>query len=142
MEMFWIAVAVIAIIIEFVTPSALVCIWFAVGALVAWVLSLLGLSLPIQVLAGLASSVLFLVVVRPIAMRYMRGNVVATNADRLVGTTGLVITRMDEDTWGEIKIQGSIWHAMNVEHAPIEVGVKVRVVAIEGAKLLVREIAD
>lgn len=41
-----------------------------------------------------------------------------------------------------MKIQGTIWHAVSVEDEEIEEGSRVKVVAIEGAKLLVMKLQN
>lgn len=140
MEMIWIGIGVAALILELLTPSALVSIWFAVGALAAWICTLLGLNEIVQVLVCLIVSVVFIIVVRPFAVKYLRGNIVATNADRLIGDYGIVTKEIGEDSWGEVRIQGTLWSAVSLEHTVIPVGTKVLIAAIEGAKLIVREL--
>lgn len=142
MAMIWIGICVVAIVIELLTPSALVSIWFAAGSIVAWLLALAGMDVAVQVIACIVVSLLFVVLIRPIAVKSLRGNVVATNADRLIGDQGIVVKEILEDAWGEVRINGAIWSAVAVEPTQIEVGSKVRIIAIEGAKLLVRKIEE
>ena len=142
MEMIWIIVGIAAIALELLTPTALVSIWFAIGAFAAWLAQLAGLSLMTQIGICLIVAIVFIVVIRPVAVRYLRGNVVATNADRLIGDMAVVTKRIGEDTWGEVKINGAIWSAVSVDKVAIEVDRKVRIAAIEGAKLLVREVIE
>ena len=80
-----------------------------------------------------------MLVVRPIASRYLRGNTIATNADRCIGEFGVVVKPIMADEWGEVKVNGSLWHAISVDGTPIEKAARVKVIAIEGAKLLVRK---
>lgn len=140
MVMIWIGIGIAAIVVELLTPSALVSIWFAVGALAAWLCALMDLPLVVQVIVCLVVSVLFIVTVRPFAVKYLRGNVTPTNADRLIGDFGVVTKQIGEDDWGEVKIHGTLWSAVSVDHVVIKVGTKVKIAAIEGAKLLVREL--
>ncbi len=139
MEIIWIAVLIVAVIIELLTPSALVSIWLAVGALASWISALLGCPIIVQILICLAVSFLFILIVRPIAITYLRGNVTATNADRLIGDVAVVTRAIGESDWGGVKIHGTIWSAVSVDHMAIAVDEKVRVIAIEGAKLIVRK---
>ena len=83
-----------------------------------------------------------MLIVRPVAARYLRGNVVRTNADRYIGEKGIVTKKITSNDWGEVKIQGTIWHAVSVEDEEIEEGSRVKVVAIEGAKLLVMKLQN
>lgn len=142
MMLFWACMAIAAVVIELVTPTALVSIWFASGAVIALLLELAGADLGIQIFAFLAVSLITMIIVRPIATRYLRGNVVATNADRMINEIGLVSKDITNDTWGEVKIKGSIWSAVSMDSSSIKAGNKVKVIAIEGAKLIVREIEE
>lgn len=139
MELIWIAVGLAAVVLELLTPSALVSIWLAIGALAGWICALFHLSIAIQIIACLLVSILFIVLVRPLAVKYLRGNITATNADRLIGDIAVVTRSIGESDWGEVKIHGTLWSAVSIDHETIEVNEKVRVAAIEGAKLLVRK---
>lgn len=134
----WLGLCVAALVIELVTPTALVSIWFAVGAVMAALLAFLHVPLQIQIVCFVVVSIVSMLIVRPIAARYLRGNVVKTNADRCIGETGVVTKDITSDEWGEVKVCGAIWHAVDVDGSHIAKGERVKVVAIEGAKLLVR----
>lgn len=136
----WLVIFVAALVIELCTPSALVSVWFSVGALVGAGCELLGLNVAVQIVACLVVSILFIVVARPFALRYLRGNVVATNADRLIGEKAIVVSTIEEDAWGAVKVHGVEWSAISSDHTMITSGAHVRIDAIEGAKLLVHEI--
>lgn len=140
MTFIWIAVSIVAVVIELITPSALVSIWFAVGGVIAIILAALNMPLWLQIAAFIIVSVVSMMVVRPIASRYLRGNTVATNADRCIGEIGIVTRKICEESWGEVKVNGTLWSAVSVEHDTIKEHEEVKVVAIEGAKLLVRKV--
>lgn len=141
MVLIWILVCVVAVLIELVTPTALVCIWFAVGGAIAALAALINLSLAVQIVCFVIVSFMSMLIVRPMATRYLRGNVVATNADRFIGTIGVVTKQITREEWGEVKVGGSLWHAVLVDNDTIEEHEKVKVVAIEGAKLLVKKVS-
>lgn len=140
MVFIWIAVCVGAILIELLTPTALISIWFAVGGVIGALTALVHLPLWVQILSFVIVSLVSMLIVRPIASRYLRGNTIATNADRFIGEIAQVIKDVTKDEWGEVKVNGTIWHAVPIDEASIEKGAKVKVVAIEGAKLLVKRI--
>lgn len=142
MEMIWIIVGIAAIALELLTPTALVSIWFAIGALAAWLAQLAGVSFVVQVMICIVVAIVFIAVIRPVAIRYLRGNTVATNADRLIGDMAVVTKQIGADSWGEVKVNGAVWSAVSVDKVVIAVDRKVRIAAIEGAKLLVREINE
>lgn len=142
MMLFWICAAIGAVVIELITPTALVSIWFASGAIIALLLQLVGADVWIQFFAFVVVSLVTMVVVRPVAAKYLRGNVVATNADRMINELGLVSKEITMESWGEVKIKGAIWSAVSIDSSSIPCGTKVKVIAIEGAKLIVREIEE
>lgn len=136
----WISVAVAAVGVELLTPTALVSIWFVIGALAAGICEMLQLPEMVQISVCLITSGLFAVIVRPMAVKYLRGNITPTNADRFLDEIAVVTKRITAQSWGEVKIQGVLWSAVSIDHEVIEVGDQVRIVAIEGAKLLVRSV--
>ena len=81
-----------------------------------------------------------MLVVRPIAAKYLRGNIEPTNADRVIGTVATVTRTIDPDRWGEVYAGHTYWSAVDRDHRLIEKGSRVRVLAIEGAKLVVTEV--
>lgn len=133
----WLIVAVVMAVIELLTPSALVCIWFTLGACIAMLLAFLKFSLPIQIIGFLVVSILAMAIVRPIASRYLRGNIIPTNADRMIGQVGTITKAIQEDQWGEVYVLSTYWSAVSKSNESIPKGKKVKVLAIEGAKLIV-----
>lgn len=125
MWLVWLGVGLLAVVLELLTASALVSIWFAVGACAAALVSLLDFSIGIQIAVFVIMSFLSMLIVRPVAARYLRGNVVRTNADRYIGEKGIVTKKITSNDWGEVKIQGTIWHAVSVEDEEIEEGSRV-----------------
>jgi membrane protein implicated in regulation of membrane protease activity len=142
MILIWLGTALAAVVLELITPSALVSIWFALGAVVAALCAALQLSVAIQFIVFLLISVLAMLIVRPVASRYLRGNVVPTNADRMIDQTGKVTRTIYEDQWGEVYVLSSYWSAVSLHHETIEKGTKVKILNIEGAKLIVEPLRE
>jgi membrane protein implicated in regulation of membrane protease activity len=113
---------------------------FAVGALLAAVADLAGLSAVATVVIFLLSSGLLLGFVRPIARRHMyTAPSIRTGTAALVGKSGVVTERVD-DRKGTIKLEGEMWTAKAYnEGEVIEVGRKVDVIEIRGATALVSD---
>ena len=65
---FWLILFVVLVVIEIATLG-LTTIWFAGGSIVAFILAIVGFSLPVQIVAFLVSSNLLLVLTRPIAIK-------------------------------------------------------------------------
>ena len=136
----WIAISIGALLIELLTPSALISIWFAVGGVIGAVASLVHLPVEVQIACFAIVSIVSMLIVRPIASRYLRGNTVATIADRFLGENAEVIQMIKKNEWGQVKVNNTIWHAVSIDGEEIEEHAMVKVLAIEGAKLLVRRI--
>ena len=136
----WILILIITLVIEIATMG-LTTIWFTGGAAVAFILSLLKVPVPLQIIAFLLVSFLLLFFTRPIAVKYFNTNRVRTNSDALIGKEGVVVADINNiENLGRVLIGGKEWsaHAAN-EHAKIPAGAVVVVRAIEGVKLIVEE---
>lgn len=140
MVLTWLIVGIAAVVLELITPTALVSIWFAVGSVVAMLLAFFQAALEIQIVCFVFVSVVAMLIVRPVATHYLRGNTVATNADRCIGQICILTKAISETKWGEIVWNGVAWSAVSVNNESIEEGTKVKVIAIEGAKLIVKRI--
>ncbi|CAM3715236.1 NfeD family protein [Erysipelothrix urinaevulpis] len=137
---FWLIVLVVMILFELVTIGNLVSLWFAIGAAASLIVSYLHPSMPLQIVVFAVVSILSLVIVRPIATRALRGNVIATNADRLIGRTVKLHQGVTPESWGLVKINGEEWSVASYEDSEIEAGSLVEVRAIEGVKLIVKKV--
>ena len=102
----WSGVMVACIVVEILTVS-LVSVWFVIGAFAALIACLLNVSVPIQVAIFLVVSVICAIVARPMAVKSLKGNIIHTNNDALIGTHALVIKRIDADHMGEVRIKKS-----------------------------------
>lgn len=141
MIVFWIVIIVVAFIIEINTLD-LVSIWFSLGAIIAFIAALMGLSEMAQMWIFIGSTVILLMLTRPLAKKYMSKNTVKTNADRLVGRIARVTKEIEVGDRGEVKIEGKFWLAFSKETSKFEIDEKCRVLAIEGVKLLVGKIEE
>lgn len=132
----WILIIVIAFIIE-VNTLDLVSIWFSLGAIVAFIAALLNLTPLAQIWIFIISTVVLLILTRPLAKKYMVKNTVKTNADRLVGKVAKVTKQITQSERGEVKIEGKYWLAFTEEDHIFELDEQCTVLGIEGVKLLV-----
>lgn len=136
----WIIVLIGSVVFEMLTVSALISIWFAPGAVAALIAMQLGLNFMWQVIIFFAVSLLFILTCRPLAKKYLRGNIVATNADRVIGLHTNLLETITSDKWGTVKLQGAQWHAVSLDGETIEKDSLVEVLAIEGSKVIVKKI--
>ena len=107
----WLCVIVVCVVIETATMG-LTTIWFAFGAIVAWLSSSLGFDLNVQIVLFLIISILCLVVTRPIAVKKLKIGKTRTNADSIIGECVKVITTINNiNNEGTVKARGQIWEA-------------------------------
>ena len=135
----WLVVLAILLVIEFLTLG-LTTVWFAGGALVAFLVSLAGGPLWLQLLLFIAVSVVLLLFTRPLAVKYLNKDVQKTNVDSIPGQKGIVTATIDNlKAEGQVTIQGMEWTAREKNVNTIE-KVKVLIVtSVEGVKLIVEE---
>lgn len=113
---------------------------FAVGALIAAVLSVAGVGLALSAVAFAAVSVVSFAALRPIARRHARmPPAVRTGVAALVGRDAVVLERIaNREGVGCVKIDGEVWTARSYdEDEVIDAGERVQVIEIRGATALV-----
>ena len=134
----WLAVIIISVAVETFT-FALCGIWFAVGGVAALIAASLSVGLIGQWVVFIVFSALLLVLVRPFCRRFLGNRQQATNADRIIGQTAVVVEPIDNilET-GAVKIYGKVWTARSTANDQIPIGSKVRVVEIRGVKAIVK----
>jgi membrane protein implicated in regulation of membrane protease activity len=113
---------------------------FALGAVLAAVLSLLGLGALLSAVAFLGASLLVVGALRPVAMRHRRlPPAIRTGAAALVGHRAMVLERIANDEGvGCVRIDnGEVWTARSLDDEVIEAGQRVEVIEIKGATALV-----
>ena len=135
----WLILFVVLIILELCTVN-LTTIWFAFGALLAYIVSLFTDNVMIQTTVFLAVSVITSILTRPVVRKYLLTKPSRTNADMLIGRTGIVTKEITKTDIGEVKIDGKYWSAK--ANKKIKEGSKVEILSIEGVKLIVKEKED
>lgn len=136
---FWIAIAIIAVVIELNTTD-LSSIWATVGGLVAMVISLFCKLWWVQLIVFMAITLLGILLIRPYVKRYVKRNEIKTNSDALVGKIGVVTMEISDGNVGAVKVEGKEWSALakNSEDSIFKDS-KVEILAIDGVKLIVKE---
>ena len=137
----WLGITIVAAIIEILTTD-LVSIWFAAGGIVSLIACLLGASQTIQIVLFAIVSIFTIIIVRPIAKKYLRTNIEKTNVDRVIGKHGLVTKTITADNKGEVKVMSTSWPATSLDNTVISEGEYCEIVAIEGVHLVVKKIEE
>ena len=135
----WLILFVILIFVELSTVN-FVSIWFALGALITALLSLVVKDLTIQFIIFTLTSVLFFFLTKPFVNKLTKGKKVPTNLDRVIGKIGIVTEDITKLEPGEVKVDGKRWSALSTKK--IEKGSKVEILSIDGVKLHVKEVKE
>ena len=136
MVLFWFIAFILFVVIELMTVN-LVTIWFAVGSVAAMISTILTDSFIIQTLVFIVVSLICLLVTKPLVKKFKGFNIQPTNSDRVIGKTGEVTKKIEKNKYGEVKVLGNTWTASSDEE--IKVGTKIKVLEIEGVKLIVKK---
>jgi membrane protein implicated in regulation of membrane protease activity len=133
----WLGIFVVALAFEFATAD-LVSIWFSLGAIPSFVLSLFEVNPAIQVISFILVTTALLLFTRPVVIKYFKVNEIKTNVDSVIGQEGIVTSSIMSNGIGRIKLRSQEWSAIADES--IEIGQRVRVLDVEGNKLIVKKI--
>jgi len=136
----WLGIFVLSVIIEAVEPD-LVSIWFAAGALLAIILSIIpGVPFWVEIIVFLVVSFVLIFAIRPLAKKYLYKKEIKTNIEEKIGGKCVVIKAINELAHGEVKLNGVIWTAIarNKKEVFEEQSV-VTIVDIDGNKLIVEK---
>ena len=138
----WLVFLVVLLVIELITVG-LTTIWLAGGALVAFILAAMGVNLWVQIIVFLIVSFVLIYFTRPLALKYLNPRQTRTNSDELIGEIVKVTERIDNRAAvGRALAKGMEWSARAVsDDLVIEAGKLVKVLRIEGVKLIVEPVS-
>ena len=140
MEMIFWGALFIAFVIAEIATVAYVSVWFAVASLVSFVLALCDVSLKVQFIVFVVTSVAVFLITRPLVSKLSKGKIVPTNADALIGKEGIVRVEVDNlKSQGRVYVNGLEWAAKSFDGSVIEKDEKVIICSIEGASLIIRK---
>ncbi len=136
----WIAVIVVAIMVEAITDQ-LVSIWFVPAGIAATVMDFFAVDLIWQVIAFLIISALGIIIAKTYLVKFKRGGDSRTNIEAIIGERCVVTERIDNYAGcGQARVNGQIWSARGAyEDDTFEVGEVLNIVAIEGVKLICKK---
>ena len=143
LPIFWIALIIIFLLVEMITVG-LTTIWLAGGAFIAFLLSMIHTPVAVQIVAFLLVSFVLIYFTRPWATKYINSRRTKTNADSLIGQVIKVTEGIDNaELKGKVIANGIDWSARTADDQQnIEAGKMVRVLRIEGVKLIVEPVNE
>lgn len=140
MAMFWMVAMWVFIIMEVLSPN-LVSLWFAAGTVAALIAANYSLKIQWQIVIFLIVSLILLSLLRPIYIKYIKVKNIKTNVDALIGEEGFVTADINNvEGKGLVKVKGQIWSARSQDEEIISSGAKIKILKIEGVKLIVKAV--
>lgn len=134
----WLIISGLFFIGEIATVGFLV-FWFAIGSLVAMIVSIfVPDAIILQTSIFLISSSLLILFTKPLVDKYVTKKTVPTNVNTLIGKKAIVVTNINSlEATGQVKVNGEIWSAKAETEEIIEKGTEVEILQVDGVKLLV-----
>lgn len=133
----WIAVFILAIIIELSTEQ-LVSIWFSGGAIIGMILAICSVPWYIQVLSAILVSGGLIALIQYILYKKRKNQKeYRTNVDAMIEQKIIVTKTCDKDLIGEGKYHDVYWSLVSDEL--ISKGERAVIVKVEGNKLIVKK---
>ena len=137
----WLGIITLCVIIEAITME-LVSFWCIFGGIVALILAICKVPIEVQwITFGLVSLVLLLSL-RKISLKYLVKKEEHTNLDAEFGKTAELLTDIKKNENGTIKIRGIVWNVTTNDNSELPAGTIVKLVNLEGNKYIVKKYED
>ncbi|MBQ2163120.1 MAG: NfeD family protein [Muribaculaceae bacterium] len=134
----WTLVGILCLILE-LTSGDFFIMCFSIGAFVTAIVAAFVPSFTVQVIVFAVASLLCLLFVRPLALKYFHRKDPdrPSNADAMVGRRGVVTEKIETGGYGRVKIDGDSWKAQSSISSDINKGTRVEVTAIDSVIITV-----
>lgn len=136
---FWALIGVLCLILE-LTSGDFFIMCFSIGAFITAVVAACGTSFTLQLIVFAVASLLCLLFVRPVALKYFHRKDPnrPSNVDAMVGRRGIVTEAIAEKGYGRVKIDGDSWKACGIDDMAIDKDSRVEVTAIDSTIITVK----
>ncbi len=134
---FWLIVVIILSVVECMTID-LVTIWYIASGLCTIVLSLFIDNFVIQFAFFTILGTILLITTKSFLKDVLKSKDIKTNFDRVIGMKGIVTEEINENSIGEVKVDGKRWSA--ISDKKIDLNKEVIILDIDGVKLKVEEV--
>ena len=134
----WLIIAGICLVAEIFTAGFLI-FWFAIGALIAMIVSFFTTNIIIQTTVFIISSTILIFATKPLVKKFSKSeDTVKTNIYSIIGKTGIVTEEINSiHSKGQVKVSGEIWSADSKIDAIIPKDSEVEVLEVKGVKVIV-----
>lgn len=139
---FWLAMTLLFLVMELFSGGFFI-VCFSLGALVSMIAVLFGISFYGQLAIFAVFSVLSLLVIRPVAVKYFyrKSEQKVSNADAIIGRVGEVSETIEPNGFGRVKLDGDDWKAQSQDAMRIEKGTRVRILSRDSIIVTVEKVA-
>jgi membrane protein implicated in regulation of membrane protease activity len=139
---FWLAMTLLFLVMELFSGGFFI-VCFSLGALVSMIAVLFGISFYGQLAIFAVFSVLSLLVIRPVAVKYFyrKSEQKVSNADAIIGRVGEVSETIELNGFGRVKLDGDDWKAQSQDAMRIEKGTRVRILSRDSIIVTVEKVA-
>lgn len=141
MTIFWLIIAVILFVGEAICPVFFM-FWFAIGAILALITSLITSNLIAQLVVFFVSTTLFIIFIKPLTNGLFKNDTKdELNMNGIVGKRAIVVEDIDNlKNTGKVKLSGEVWKAVNENEGEIILSeTQVDVIRVDGVKLIVKK---
>lgn len=138
----WMIIAAFFVLGEIFTAGFFL-LWFGIGAAIAGLLAMFGLSFGWQLGAFVVVSGVLFVVSRRFAERFSKKQPAGIGADRFIGSRGIVLEEIDNDkNTGRVRLKKEEWRADSETGEVIPAGKKVKVTKMDGTHIVVKTLKE
>lgn len=136
----WLILSGVFLLLEIFTVSFLM-FWPGIGALLAFITSLITPNIGIQVGVFTISTIILIVFTKPLTKKFFKTKDTSMNNNAIIGKKGTVIKSIkNSESKGQVKVDGELWSAIISENEkPLKEGDPIIVEKIDGVKLKVKK---
>lgn len=139
----WLILCGAFLLIEIFNISFLL-IWPGIGSFFAFIASVLGAPVEIQIAVFAISTTIMIIFMKPLTKKLFKNkDNTKMNNDAMIGKKGVVIKEINsiEDV-GQVKVAGELWSAITLNDEKIKINEIVKVTKVDGVKLVVTKINE
>lgn len=139
----WLILCGAFLLIEIFNISFLL-IWPGIGSFFAFIASVLGAPIEIQLAVFAISTTIMIIFMKPLTTKLFKNkDSTKMNNDAMIEKKGVVIKEINstEDV-GQVKVAGELWSAITLNDEKIKINEIVEVTKVDGVKLIVTKINE
>jgi membrane protein implicated in regulation of membrane protease activity len=137
----WLFASLGFLLLELLTPGLFFFIAFSCGFACSAIVAFLGFSVLVQLWIALISGTLCFIAIKVFFASHKIKKIESkTNVDALIGLDCVVVEPIGVHNPGIVKVKSELWGAIIKEGSELQKGTSVRVVDVQGNKLVVRSL--